>query len=321
MVSWFRMAIGLLVGSALVAVLSRPVVACTRVPPPPALEGYPREGSTDVPTDVVPVFDSLLAPTSEAVRPGPMFTLKSDAGDSIALAPRRRHQGHFELVPALPLAPRTRYTLRGVWAPKSAPLIGSTLELSLSFTTGEGPLSQPPAPPQAKMQHYTTPQDGNSCAPPSIGTCVSAGDDFVEYVFEDGLNDPETLRIHPGVHGPYLSRRGMSVNLSGMNQGTNFLCVQLRTRAANGTYSDKVVLCGADAPHYALPAAAGVTCGPEGLRYQGRPATEFPTNGSGSGFCAFGGTRSPGAAGGWVGLAGLVALGLRLARRRRGPAA
>jgi hypothetical protein len=311
-----RVALAVLVAVGLAGVLPRGAEACSRIAPPPALEGYPRDGSVDVPTDVIPVFESFRAGTSGGVRPGAVFELRTDAGDTIALTPRERHAGHFELVPASPLAARTRYTLRGLWTATHASLGEPIIDVSLSFTTAEGPLAQPPAPPEATMQHYTAPRGGSSCSPEPRGTCISfTGEELVEFMFDDGLNDPELLRAHPGVHGPYLSRRGFMGNLTGVNQGTSFQCVQLRTRAANGIVSDKVVLCGADAPHYALPGVE-VTCGPGGLRYQGRPAAEFPLQGASG--CTFGGARSRGSAAniGLV-LAALAAVAGLRARRRR----
>jgi hypothetical protein len=309
-----------LAGLALAA-LPHPAAACLTQTPPPALEGYPRDGSVDVPTDVIPVFDGSRIGSGASMAPAAVFELKTDAGETIALTTQQPFVWHFELVPASALAPRTRYTVRSKPAG----------ELSLSFTTGDGPLAGPPAGPRATMQHYTsTGGPGTSCDPSVRATCIAhTGGDFVEYVFTNGTTWTQ----------PYLRQDYFWANLTGFDQGTSLDCVRLRTRAANGRLSDPVLLCGKDALHHALPTASGVKCDASGLTYKGKPAAEFPlypvappprvadggagdgspvptgastTSGSSSSGCSYGGSR--GAAPLGLVLAALVAL----CRRRRG---
>ena len=312
-------------GSVLAALalsaLPRPAAACQTQAPPPALEGYPRDGSVDVPTDVIPVYDGSRIGSGAAMPPAAVFELKTDAGETIALTTRQPFVWHFELVPASALAPRTRYTLRSKPAG----------DLSLSFTTGDGPLAGPPAGPRATMQHYTSiGGPGTSCDPSYRATCIAhAGDDFVEHVLTNGTMWTQG----------YLRRDYFWANLTGFDQGTPFDCVQLRTRAANGRLSDPVLLCGKDAPHHALPTANGVKCDASGLSYKGKSAAEFPlypatpparerdggagdgaplptgaatAAGSSSSGCSYSGSR--GAAPLWLALAALFAV----RRRRRG---
>jgi hypothetical protein len=244
-------------GLALAAV-PNPAAACLTPTPPPAFDGYPRDGGVDIPTDVIPVFDGQLLGLGRPIPTDVVFELRTEAGETIALTPRQPFVWHFELVPASPLAPHTRYTLRG----KSAG------ELSLSFTTGAGPLVGPVAAPRATMQHYTSAAGyGTSCDPSIRGTCIAhQGDGFVEHVTTNGTMWTQ----------PYLHRGYSWANLTGFEQGAPFDCVQLRTRAANGRFSDPVLLCGKDAPHHELPTANGVTCDASGLSYKGKPAAEFP---------------------------------------------
>jgi hypothetical protein len=79
-----------------------------------ALKGYPQDRSTDVPTDVIPVFDAIHAPVDRGDSPEATFTLRSESGRTVPVTYRRDHASHFDLVPRFRLEPRTRYTIRVV---------------------------------------------------------------------------------------------------------------------------------------------------------------------------------------------------------------
>jgi MYXO-CTERM domain-containing protein len=130
-------------------------------------------------------------------------------------------------------------------------------------------------------------------------------DGFVEHLYLDPLNDPALYRSTFGVHGPYLYERGAWTNLSGIDQGTQDNCVELRTRAANGTYSEPIVLCGKDAPHYRLTGSPDLTCTADGLAQDGKLVTGSAAS------CSFTSGQS-GVTPFWLTLAAVLAL-----RRRR----
>ena len=298
--------------------------ACSSELPPPALDGFPEDGSTGVPTNVIPIFDRTRAGIADPAATGAVFELSSASGEAIALAPRQSQVWHFELVPSMPLQPNTRYTLRGQWTRDTGP--AAAVDLSLSFTTGDGPLLATPPVPIASMQHYTlTDATLSSCDLPRSGTCLAHPTDaFVEHFYLDLINDPSIYAGTFGVQGPYLYRQAAWTNLSGIDQGTPYQCVRLRTRAADGTYSDPVVLCGKDAPMYRLAGSAALTCTAQGLVHDGQVVTAAPA-GSGGGSAAAGAgcslarVRSGAGSPFVLGLAWALALAIRRSRHRRFP--
>ena len=58
--------------------------ACLTVRLPSALVGYPKDGSTGVPTNVVPILDRTLAWIADPAATGTAFELTSAAGETIA---------------------------------------------------------------------------------------------------------------------------------------------------------------------------------------------------------------------------------------------
>src|SRR5262249_54930850 len=67
------------------------------------------------------------------------------------------------------------------------------------------------------------------------------------------------------------------VNLSGMNMQTNFVCVQLQTRALNGALSDPVQLCGADYPMRDIRGTDQIRCTASGVApYSASPPPTEP---------------------------------------------
>jgi hypothetical protein len=241
--------------------------ACSPIPKPPALRGFPADGSLSVPTDVVPVYDRKPAYITDPAAADAVFDLTSESGKTIQLTPRRSQVWHFELVPATRLEPRTRYTLRSRLAS-----FDPTSEMSVSFTTGDGPLPQPPRPPLASLQHYTL--DGgplNYCDGLPYGTCVSAPQGvMVEYVDLDTIHDPDAAGRSYGPETASLFDGPFFTNLTGVNQGTNYDCLRLRTRGPNGSYSDPLVLCGRDARRYQLVGSAPPECTSSGLTLDGK---------------------------------------------------
>jgi len=101
-------------------------------------------------------------------------------------------------------------------------------------------------------------------------------DTFVEHFYLDSVDDPSIYEGGFGVQGPYLYGQSAWTNLSGIDQGTPYQCVRLRTRAYDGTYSEPVVLCGKDAPHYVVEGSAMLECTPQGLAHDAERLL-FPT--------------------------------------------
>jgi hypothetical protein len=215
---------------------------------------------------------------STGAAPG-SFTLITEAGVETRVVTRKAHAWAFELVPVEALLPNTTYVLTARWnAPRKV------VETRLRFSTGDGPLLGVPALPSAMMEHYRIAEGPTtSCSPWATGTCLSFGDPdvLVEYSHIDEFGQ---------VDMPYLSRGAAMIDLTGIDQGTNFRCVRLRTRAMNGTYSEPQTLCGADFPLTELSFTNDVRCVSTGLVSPGRPA---PTSGGADGGAVGGGAPPP----------------------------
>jgi hypothetical protein len=258
--------------ATVIAIAPGRVEACSRQLVP-ALVGSPADGDVGVPTDVVPVYDRTAAGLEGD--PTARFELAGDNGEVIALTRRNKHVWGFELVPASALAPNTRYTLRGSW---QSPFVSTgPVELALSFTTGSGPTVAPPDPPVAAIQHYDFRGLGNSsCDPQPTGSCLSLPqntmvqaiviDDFGQ---ENGRFDEATGAY---VIDGYLFRGSFMFNLSGLDQGTNFVCVKLQARGANGSLSQPTVVCGGDGPIYRVD-TPNIDCTAQGLTTNGIPVS------------------------------------------------
>ena len=266
------------------------------------LSGFPNDGDTAVPTDVVPFYDLSLA--SEQLTEAHV-TLTSDRGEVREVAVAKTRPGTVELQLDTALEPNTEYTLAA-----NLPVLSGSPELieSLTFTTGAGPLTVPPGPPEAFLQHYSiaeSPQ--NSCSPSPHGTCVAV---------PAGLTIEETLIDEFGQESPApLHANAWFNDLSGIDQGTNFRCVKLRTRAANATYSEPVVLCGANAPLLSIKGSENIACTAHGITLDDRlvspPAPDMATS------CSFTSRRSGSGAAVLSALLGLALLtGVRRTLRR-----
>jgi hypothetical protein len=194
------------------------------------------------------------------------FTLKAIDSVEVAVTPRRVHYWNYELVPAEALEPNTAYELTGSWLVDTE-VVGKTIR----FTTGAGPLEDAPAKPSARIEHYQlTGSEQSSCNPAPTGSCLSFGDySLVEYAHVDTFNQ---------VGEPYLARSAAMTNLSGVDQGTSYECVQLRTRAMNGTYSEAQTLCRDDGELYQLTSIVP-GCTVAGLTSDGTPVVDVPDAG------------------------------------------
>jgi hypothetical protein len=165
------------------------------------------------------------------------------------------------------------------------------------------------------MQHYTlTTATLSSSDVARTGTCIALPTGtLVEHFYLDPVIDPAFYAGTFGAQGPYLFDHAFFDNLSGIDQGTPGQCVRLRTRAADGSYSDPAVLCGTDAPMYRIAGSAELACTAEGLTHEGQLVT---ASDAGAG-CSMAGARSSGSSLGLLGLACALTLAIRGSRRRR----
>src|SRR6478752_7879491 len=267
-----------------------PAAACLGVAPPPALIGYPSDGDVEVPTDVVPFYD-LSYPLSALTSAD--FTLSSSAGDAIGLQSATAQRNILDLTLGKTLEPNTTYTLSATLQHVEG---GSDVVDTVTFTTGAGPVSGLPAPPQAFLQHYQFGQPlASSCSPWAEGTCVAVSDALpIEETSIDEFGQ-EDFTV-------YLHQKPWFTDLSGINQGTPFRCVKLRTRAANATYSAPLVLCGADAPLFTLRGSERIACTSQGLTQDDALVTASAGGPSGSS-AGSGGAAQAGAPAGSAGAA------------------
>ncbi len=176
----------------------RTASACSTAAPPPSLVGYPSDTDVQVPTDVVPFYDTT--PFIASDRSITQFSLTSSAGDTLAVQTTDTHLYTIDLTIEKALQPNTKYTL--VASLSAAPNPDAAKTLTLTFTTGAGPVSAPPDPPQAFLQHYQFGQQlRSSCSPWEEGTCVAVSTGFpLEQtdVYESGAESQWTyLRREP----------------------------------------------------------------------------------------------------------------------------
>jgi hypothetical protein len=155
-------------------------------------------------------------------------------------------------------------------------------------------------------QHYRFHGPLSSCDPQNTGSCVAFAQGPVVANFIDEFGQE---------HEPYLWQKPVLSNLSGIDQGTNFLCMNLRSRAPDGTLSSPISLCTDDGPLLELSGSSQIRCSAAGLT-QGDPLppeTNSESESESESGCALAPQTSRGF--GWIGLA--LALTTVLARRRR----
>jgi hypothetical protein len=270
--------------------------------PPVALVGYPAENATQVPTDVVPIFDTIRANVTQGAALGnSTFELRSAGGAVIpVVATLAPYAWHFELTPQTPLAPNTAYALVATLPAYG----GGTVKSSVFFTTGGGPAAPAVKPSDVFLQNYRYQGPINSCGPSQTGTCVAipAPDRFVT-IRRTGPFAPDTT---------YLLRSSeiTTTLTTGLPPGSPPAgCLEIRARSPNGSLSEPVTRCAEFAPLLELPDSTAIACTSQGLTKNGEVVS--PVRG-----CSL----SPGTSGGGIaGLAGVVlALGaLRLKRRSK----
>lgn len=244
---------------ALGSLAPRAASACSTVGPPIALSGYPNDGDVEVPTDVVPFYDS--SPFYSWGVSITQLMLTSSAGDSTSVVASEGHLNTEELTLGKTLQPDTEYTLVVNLSQSSNANVPKSL--TLTFTTGAGPESAAPPAPEAFLQHYQLAQPPlSSCSPWAHGTCVALSPGFVveqTYIDEFGQEpDPASLHGEPWF-----------IDLAGIDQGTNYRCVKLRTRGRNAVYSSPRVLCGADAHLFSIRGSENIGCTAQGLTQDG----------------------------------------------------
>ena len=277
---------------AFAAIAARATVAsaCSTPAPQPNLDwGAPLDGATDVPTDVVLLYALPVEHVGQGAPIPGTFTLQDEAGVGLPFTGRRTHAMAFEILPTMRLAPNATYTFHVSWA-----IASGRVEDQVQFTTGAGPLETEPAPIEGALEHYHNPiEQPNSCAQPEFGTCISfAGDDDVvlEYAYVDSFDQV-------GTEDAQLVAAPFFVNLSGHDQGTNFECVELRVRAANGAFGAPTRLCGADYPLREVDGAPELACTRTGLTWPGMPG-ELPSGQPTAGGPAAGAPADAGSAAG-----------------------
>jgi len=195
----------------------------------------PSADQVAVPTDVVPVYDleALLRGTGVLQGDGFDFSLWDAQGEEVAFTQERVGSSHIAIKPAAELLPFSTYvfdaTLPQLDAPEQA--------LQLSFTTGAGPLGELPLPPlHASLQRFSAPQGGGAVCEPAEGLCVAlpAGE-LIEVTFLDQSQDVPAPALHAGSYLTFLPP---------LTAHPAELCLQLRRRALNGSFSAPEVVCG-----------------------------------------------------------------------------
>ena len=282
--------------------------ACSYLPPPPQLYGYPKDGDTQVPTDVVPFYDTVQAGIyrtpvvgGHSSPSGSEFSLRSSTGTVVEFAALTTYYGSIELRPQAELAPNTTYTLEA-----TLPVVqAQPVVRSVTFTTGNQRAAAPLPPEGAFIQHYRFHGESNSCSPEETSSCVAFAQGPVVANFVDEFGQE---------HGSYLWQQPVLMNLSGINQGTNFRCVKLQSRAPDGELSSPISLCTTDGPLLELTGSSQIGCSAAGLTQAGVLATESNSDSGAS--CALAPPSFRGF--GWFGLSLAIAIGSVFAKRRAG---
>jgi hypothetical protein len=284
-----------------------PAAACTIQGPPLSLSGYPEDGAVGVPTDVLPLYDTTRLGYPDPVSGSPAeFRLLGADGVEIPIVMSSPYTGNISFTPEAELAPNSAYTFEATAYAHSA--AAPTLLLA-TFTTGDGRAASPSVVEGAFMDHFLVDLAGrpySSCGVPLSGTCVVVPPgSFVSAVFVDEFGQEQD---------PYLYREPFFANLSGIEQGTSFICVRLRTRAPNGAESDPIELCGEDAPLLDYTGSnTDVKCTATGVAFEPPPTAGGPDHPSSneSGGCAVS-SRSPRQGAAWLALGALLGLAVAL---------
>lgn len=110
-------------------------------------------------------------------------------------------------------------------------------------------------------------------------------------------------------------------NLTGINQGTPWDCVDVSTRGINGAFGEATTVCRGDVPLFSLRGEVGpLGCTVDGLTVDEIPVKARPIPSPKAGGCAVGGTSLPASRASWLGVFGFALL-LRVRRRSPQPRA
>ena len=250
--------LGVLAGSVALLVLARSAAACSYAEPPPELRGVPSDGQEDVPTDVVPVYS--VSSLNAFGDPSGLFRLRSVDGDEVAITTSPAGNWHGELRPEAALEPFTAYVVEAYGRSGE-----EGVTVSLTFTTGAGPLARAPEPPPAFVQHFELAPDAEwSSCDTDRGTCLAVPRGDLYLLTYDGGVAPD-----PGylIDGPYAT------DYSGIS---GIQCLEVRRRAINGSYSEPTRVCLGDAPSFVLEGDSSMTCTEAGIVHAGALVTDTP---------------------------------------------
>jgi hypothetical protein len=259
--------------------------ACTPVGPPFELAGHPTAGEVNIPTNAIPIYGLVNARINgEQSLPLTAIEMVSAAGMSVPVAPRVAFDHLFELVPEAALEPSTTYTIRVTPPPPTTGEPYGTAELS--FTTGAGPVTTPPMPPDVRVQHYVASEAlGSTCDPGTEGSCLSFPPGSGVEVWN--ADTPQYRYLIFGSWWAYLRTTYPAPATS---------CAILRARAPDGAMSDTIEVCGDDGEFLSIPDNAGIRCTNRGFEKGGVPLGGSGGTGTGgSAGMATGGTATGGA--------------------------
>lgn len=238
----------------------RPAAACTYAEPPPALHGVPSDGQQDVPTDVAPAYSLGRLQGAPEDSPG-LFSLREAGGDEVTVTTRRIGGNYAELIAASPLRPFTDYVVEA----QVSDSLGAPVSLSLTFTTGAGPLARAPDAPAIFGQHFA----------------LAPGVEWTSCDLDEGicLALPKGHLYEMSLVGGYVGETKYLLDAPYANTWTGLPgleCFEFRQRAMNGSYSAPVRVCLDDMPSYELAGDASMDCTPDGIVHAGALVTEAP---------------------------------------------
>jgi hypothetical protein len=254
-----------------------PAWACVIVPLD--LAGYPLADSADVPLDAVLIYEARNRFDPARLRTPPPATFAQlsptqsvasvslvSAEGAVTVSVRDATRDHFEVVPAAPLAPNTRYTLTVTWTFPNDFVGGADQPSTLRFTTGSGAAHVEQAPPRLSLTGYSA-DPVTSCDPVGRMVCISAPDDESYLVQFEGN---EYVRL---VRGSFTQQRDARLPVpadAGPGLATAADCMRVRRRAPNGQLSEPAFVCNSDAPHYDLDLLPVPDAGPPELEAASR---------------------------------------------------
>lgn len=242
----------------------------------------PANGAEDVPTDVALLVD-VSQIRSALVQPFDDFaTLRTSTGATLAVEAKPLSSRYVEVKPLQPLAPNTAYELdlRVQGTSEEEPELST-----MTFTTGAGPEQLTDVPLNASLQHYVFSDDVqlSTCDRPRSGTCVVLPDDVLVTVtyFKRGQSTNEeqaSLDSDDNIWGEPVTSiaTGSFGSELGFDYSSDWACVRLQHRRANGSHGEPVVLCGSDAPTFELFDNSSLECTSQGIEHSGKMERKTP---------------------------------------------